>query len=189
MSSLSVSWQRILTQELSLRITMKSSCHFLISNLGLPTLQNSTQFSNSNSPVYSSKVKVKVTLRLAVYRQIVCLGIKHLETHGQRLLPQLNSCGNSPHVTSSLTRRWRPLMYACPFSKYTFRAYSMLLKISCFCTTRKSSVSRGFAQKIMPILRIFCYDSLVIWTVVSLTTAKFKPLIFFWSSYKQTLVL
>jgi hypothetical protein len=33
------------------------------------------------------KVKVKVTLRLAVYRQPVRLGVKHLETHDQRFFP------------------------------------------------------------------------------------------------------
>jgi hypothetical protein len=37
MTSLSVSWQRISTQKLSLQITMKSSCHFLFNHLGLPT--------------------------------------------------------------------------------------------------------------------------------------------------------
>jgi hypothetical protein len=52
-------------------------------------------------------------------------------------------------------------------------------KNSCFRTTHKSSVSSGFAEQIMPILRILCYNgSLVTLTVVSLTTAKFKPLIF-----------
>jgi hypothetical protein len=36
------------------------------------------------------------------------------------------------------------------------------------------------AKQIISILRILCYNgSLVTWTVVSLTTAKFKPLIFF----------
>jgi hypothetical protein len=36
----------------------------------------------------------------------------------------------------------------------------------------------------MPMLRILCYNgSLVIWTVVSLTTAKFKPLIFCMSGF------
>jgi hypothetical protein len=38
-----------LSQELSLQITMKSSCHFLVNRLVMPTLQNSTQFSNDNS--------------------------------------------------------------------------------------------------------------------------------------------
>jgi hypothetical protein len=43
-----------------------------------------------------------------------------------------------------------------------------------------SSVGPGFAKQIMPILRILCYNgNLVTWTVVSLITAKFKPLFFF----------
>jgi hypothetical protein len=40
-------------------------------------------------------------------------------------------------------------------------------------------MSTGSAEQIMPILRILCYNgSLVTRTVASLTTAKFKPLIF-----------
>jgi hypothetical protein len=47
------------------------------------------------------------------------------------------------------------------------------------CTSYKSSISLGFAKEIMPFLLLLCYNgSLVTWTVVSLTTAKFKPLIF-----------
>jgi hypothetical protein len=42
------------------------------------------------------------------------------------------------------------------------------------------SVSPGFGKQIMLISLFSCYNgSLVTWTVVSLTTAKFKPLIFF----------
>jgi hypothetical protein len=60
----------------------------------------------------------------------------------------------------------------------------MLLKISCFCATYKSSVSTGFTEQIMHILRILCYNgSLVIWTVVGLIIAKFKPLIFSMSGF------
>jgi hypothetical protein len=57
---------------------------------------------------WTTNVRVRVTLRLAVYRQSVRLGARPLETHDQRFPPppQLNSCGNSPYVTSSLTRRW-----------------------------------------------------------------------------------
>jgi hypothetical protein len=48
-----------------------------------------------------------------------------------------------------------------------------------FCTTHKPSVSTGFTEQIMPNIHILCYNvNLVIWTVVSLTIAKFKPLIF-----------
>jgi hypothetical protein len=50
---------------------------------------------------------------------------------------------------------------------------------SSFCTTHKSSVSRGFTEQIIPILRILCYNgSLDTWTVVSLITTKFKSLIY-----------
>jgi hypothetical protein len=49
-----------------------------------------------------------------------------------------------------------------------------------FCTIHKSSVSTGFARQIMPVLRILHYNgNLVTWSAVSLTTAKFKPLINF----------
>jgi hypothetical protein len=48
-----------------------------------------------------------------------------------------------------------------------------------FCTTYKLSVSTGSAKHVMSILHILCYNSsLVTWTVVSLITAKFKPIIF-----------
>jgi hypothetical protein len=58
----------------------------------------------------------------------------------------------------------------------------------------KSSVSTGFAEEIMPILHILCYNgSLVTWMVISLTTAKFKPLIFpmfgFNLSYTANMIL
>jgi hypothetical protein len=43
------------TQELSLQITMKSSCHFLLNYLGMLTLQDSTQFSNSISSLLYSR--------------------------------------------------------------------------------------------------------------------------------------
>jgi hypothetical protein len=52
-----------------------------------------------------SSVRVRVTLRLAVYRESVRLGAKPLETHDQYFF-QLNTCSYSPYVTSSLTREW-----------------------------------------------------------------------------------
>jgi hypothetical protein len=51
------------------------------------------------------KVKVRVSLRLEAYRQSVHSGVKPLETHDQ-IFFQLDPCGNSPYVTSSLTREW-----------------------------------------------------------------------------------
>jgi hypothetical protein len=50
------------------------------------------------------RVRVRVNLRLAVYRQSVGLGDKPLETHDQQFFLQLNSCGYSPYVTSYLTK-------------------------------------------------------------------------------------
>jgi hypothetical protein len=64
---------------------------------------------------------------------------------------------------------------------------------SSFYTTHKSFVSTGFAEQIVFILFILCYNgSLVTWTVVSLTTAKFKPLIFsvcFTLSYTANIII
>jgi hypothetical protein len=48
----------------------------------------------------------RVTLRLAVYGHSVRLDDKPTETNNQRFFFQLNSCGYSPYVTSSLTRCW-----------------------------------------------------------------------------------
>jgi hypothetical protein len=55
-----------------------------------------------------------------------------------------------------------------------------VIENSSVCTIYKFSVSTGFAEQIMPTLRILCYNgSLVTWTVVNLTTAKFKLLTFY----------
>jgi hypothetical protein len=59
-----------------------------------------------------------------------------------------------------------------------------VIENSSFSTICKSSVSPDSAKHIVPILCIWCYnDCLVTWTVVSLTTAKFKPLIFSMSGF------
>jgi hypothetical protein len=55
---------------------------------------------------YPNRVRVRVTLRLAVYCQSVRLGAEPLDIHSQICFPQLNSCGQSPYITSSLTRGW-----------------------------------------------------------------------------------
>jgi hypothetical protein len=54
----------------------------------------------------SSGVRARVTLWLAVYRLSVHLGDKPLEIHDTQFFSQLNTCGHSPSVTSSLTRGW-----------------------------------------------------------------------------------
>jgi hypothetical protein len=55
---------------------------------------------------HTHTVWIRVTLRLAVYRQSVRLGVQPLETHGQNFFSQLNTCGHSLYITSSLTRGW-----------------------------------------------------------------------------------
>jgi hypothetical protein len=54
--------------------------------------------------LHSVKVKVKVTLRLAVYRQSVRRDVKSLETHDQRFF-QLNSCGKRGKAIPVTDRR------------------------------------------------------------------------------------
>jgi hypothetical protein len=56
--------------------------------------------------LFRVRVRVRVTLRLAVYRQSVRLGTEPLETHGQNLFSQLNTCCHSPYITSSRKRGW-----------------------------------------------------------------------------------
>jgi hypothetical protein len=58
-------------------------------------------------------VKVKFTLRLAVYRQAVRLGVKPFETHYKRSFFQLSPCCNNPYVTSSLTKICVSLLRIC----------------------------------------------------------------------------
>jgi hypothetical protein len=82
----------------------------------------------------------------------------------------VNPCGNSSYITSSLTRRWVCLLWICLAFRqvYISHIYYVIEKNSYFCTTHKSSVNTG--------LHILCYNgSVVTWTVVSLTTAKLKP--------------
>jgi hypothetical protein len=50
-------------------------------------------------------VRVRVALRLAVYRPSVRLGAEPLETRPD-FFSQMNTCGHSPYITSFLTRGW-----------------------------------------------------------------------------------
>jgi hypothetical protein len=52
-----------------------------------------------------NSVRVRVTLRLAVYRLSVRLGANPMRPT-TRIFFQLNTCGYSPYVTSSLMRGW-----------------------------------------------------------------------------------
>jgi hypothetical protein len=67
--------------------------------------------------------------------------------------------------------------YAWPFVKWTYRTYDMLLKILLFALYTSPLPVQALQSR--SCLSYLCYnDSLVTWTAVSLTTAKFKPPIF-----------
>jgi hypothetical protein len=53
---------------------------------------------------FFARIRVRVTLRLAVYGQSVRLGDNPLRLTTSNFIFQLNTCGHSPYVTSSLTR-------------------------------------------------------------------------------------
>jgi hypothetical protein len=91
---------------------------------------------------------------------------------------QLNNCGHSPNVTSSLTRGWVCLLrVGFVFVKCTYRTYNTLLNIlPCALYTSRVAVQ---ALQSRSCLSYLCVNgSLVIWKAVSLTAAKFNPLIF-----------
>jgi hypothetical protein len=75
----------------------------------------------------------RVTLRLAIYRQLVRLGAKPIEAHGQTFFLKLNPCSHSPYATFSPPRGWGCLLWiGFVFVKCTYRTYNMLLKnLSC----------------------------------------------------------
>jgi hypothetical protein len=102
------------------------------------------------------------------------------------LLWQLNRCGHWPCVTSSLTRGWARLLwigFALLLSSVRIAHIACYWKLFLFIIY-KSSVSTGVAKRFVPILRIICYNgSLVTRSVVSLPTAKFKPLIISMSGF------
>jgi hypothetical protein len=97
------------------------------------------------------------------------------------LFLQMNPCDYSPYVTSSLTTGWVCLLWIgfaslllsvriahiADYWKFLLVHYVQVLCQSKLCKADHA------------VLLILCYNgSLVTWTVVSLTTAKFKPLIF-----------
>jgi hypothetical protein len=64
------------------------------------------------------------------------------------------------------------------FVKCMYRTYSMFFNNSSCCNIQNSSVSPSVVKQIMSSFLTLCYDgSLFAWTVVSVTIAKFKPLI------------
>jgi hypothetical protein len=93
-------------------------------------------------------VRVTVTLRPAVYRQSVRLGVKSLKTHDQRSFFQLSPRCNSPYVTSSLTRRWFCLSWvvipSCIISGSQFTTQLMMATNAIENTVSNSSTIVAF---------------------------------------------
>jgi hypothetical protein len=141
----------------------------------------------SNRAWISCNAGVTVILRLAVYRQI---SLSWRQTPwGSR--SEISFCNWTLAVIILMQHPlWREdgfVSYelASSFVKCTYCIYSMLLKIlPCALYTNQSTVSTGFAKQIMSIIRSLSYNgSLVTWTVVRLTAAKFNPLIFSTSGF------
>jgi hypothetical protein len=90
------------------RSAFTSSCLVTASNNGYSSASG-LKFSNNcgSLPIeLFLRVRVRITLQLAVYRKSVRLGAEPLETDGQKFFSQLNTCGHSPYITSFLTRGW-----------------------------------------------------------------------------------
>jgi hypothetical protein len=84
-----------------------------------------SQFTGFNSQSQSQNY-------LATGGSLIIISSWHQVPRGSRpeIFLRLNCCGNSPHVTSFLTRRWVCLLWrGFAFVKCTYRTYSMLLKI------------------------------------------------------------
>jgi hypothetical protein len=85
----------------------------------------------------------------------------------------------SPITLSLCQAPWdpRPMPFFCQLNPYSHSPYltpSLMRWVCLFWICLKSSVSTGFAKQIMAILFTLCYSgSLVTWTVIILTTAKF----------------
>jgi hypothetical protein len=69
------------------------------------------------------KFKVRVTLRLAVYRQSVRLGVMLLETHKRNHIFPLYTCCYISYGKSCLTRGW-----VCRFKLLLFLASAVILR-------------------------------------------------------------
>jgi hypothetical protein len=90
----------------------------------------------SATTVVTVLVRIRVPLRLAVYRQSLRLGVKPLETHGQNFFSQLSTYGHSPYITSSLTRGW-----VCHIP--------LTVSLESYVTTDGQSVSRSVGQSVL----------------------------------------
>jgi hypothetical protein len=82
------------------------------SSAGLITTFSCHRIDTPNLEGEVPRKRIRITLRLAIYRQSVRLGVKPLRPTTRDFF-QLHSCGNSPYVTSSLTRRWICFLWIC----------------------------------------------------------------------------
>jgi hypothetical protein len=78
---------------------------FQLRTLATPTKYSLHRVSDSQL-ITKLPVRIRVTLRLAVYRQSVRLGYKPLETHDQHFSFPTDTCCHGPYATSPLKRRW-----------------------------------------------------------------------------------
>jgi hypothetical protein len=89
----------------------------------LNSTETSLQVSENVTIFADFFTRARVTLRLAVYHQSDRLGAESLETHGQNFFSQLNTCGHSPYIISSLTRGW-----VCPLELLLALASEFILR-------------------------------------------------------------
>jgi hypothetical protein len=98
---------------------------------------------------------------------------------------QLNSYGNRPYVTSSLTRRWGCLLWICLAFRQLYLSH-----ITCYWKflpfafyTSPLSVQALQSRSCLYYVSYATTAATVTSTVVNLTTTKFKPLIFSTSGF------
>jgi hypothetical protein len=120
-------------------------------------------------PIYDwlhCTAQVKVTLRLAVYRQSVRIGVKPLET--QRFFFQRNSWGDSPYVTPSLTIRWVCHLWICLDHRqvYIWHIYHVIENSFFALHTSPLSVQALQSRACLSRVSYATTASLVTWTIL-----------------------
>jgi hypothetical protein len=119
--------------------------------------------------------RVRATLLLAVYLQSHCLCAKPLEVHDQRFFFTTERLQSQSHPLWQVNGVL--IWIGFDFVKCTYCTYSMLLKILPRALYTNPLSAEDLQSR--SYLSYLCYNgSLVTWLVVSLTTAKFNPLIF-----------
>jgi hypothetical protein len=87
------------------------------------------------------RIKVKVTLRLAVYCQSFRLGAKPLEDHEQNSFFQLNPCRHSPYVTFCVTIGWVCLSWMCVALSNVYNVHQHVIENSSFALYTSSQAA------------------------------------------------